>query len=125
MVSLPLRTPDGVVGAMNVYAHAKDAFDERAAALGEVFAGPAAIAVQNAQILAQARRLTAQLQAILDTRMVIERAVGIVMSRSGISEDQALQRLRTLSQHEHVKLVTIAQTLVDEAVRRARTQHQR
>ena len=124
MVSLPLLTPDGVVGAMNVYAHAKDAFDERAATLGEVFAAPAAIAVQNAQVLEQARRVAAHLEATLNTRMVIERAVGIVMSRSGISEEEALQRLRTLSQHEHAKLVTIAQTLIDEAVRRARYQRQ-
>ncbi|GAA1430528.1 GAF and ANTAR domain-containing protein [Microlunatus lacustris] len=119
-VSLPLLTPDGVVGAMNVYAHHKDAFDTRAAELGELFAAPAAIAVQNAQVLEQTRRLAAQLTATLETRMVVERAVGIVMSRSGVSEEEALQRLRTLSQHEHQKLLTIAGNLVDEAVRRAR-----
>jgi GAF domain-containing protein len=122
-VSLPLLTPDGVVGAMNVYAHAKDAFDARAAELGETFAVPAAIAVQNAQVLEQTRRLAAQLAATLETRMVIERAVGIVMSRSGATEEEALQRLRTLSQHEHQKLVTVARRLVDEAVRKARSLH--
>ncbi|SDT10166.1 GAF domain-containing protein [Friedmanniella luteola] len=122
VVSLPLLTPDGVVGAMNVYARSKDVFDERAAALGEMFAAPAAIAVQNAQVLEQTRRLAAQLQATLDTRMVIERAVGIVMSRSGVSEDEALNRLRSLSQHEHAKLLTIAENLIDGAVRRARSQ---
>ena len=53
VVSLPLITPDGVVGAMNVYAHDKNAFDERAAELGQIFAAPAAIAVQNAHVLAQ------------------------------------------------------------------------
>ena len=45
MLSLPLLTPDGVFGAMNVYAHGKDAFDERAERIGELFATPAAIAV--------------------------------------------------------------------------------
>lgn len=40
VVSLPLLTPDKVVGAMNVYAHAKNVFDERAAELGELFAAP-------------------------------------------------------------------------------------
>ena len=33
VVSLPLITPDGVVGAMNVYAHDKNVFDDRAANL--------------------------------------------------------------------------------------------
>lgn len=125
VLSLPLLTLDGVVGAMNVYAHAKNVFDERAAALGELFAAPAAIAVQNAQVLEQTRRLAAQLQATLNTRMVIERAIGIVMSRSGVSADEALERLRTLSQHEHTRLVVIAQNLIDEAVRRARSQHRK
>ena len=120
VVSLPLITPDKVVGAMNVYAHAKNAFDERAATLGQVFAGPAAIAVQNAQILEQTRRLADRLQATLDERMVIERAIGVIMSRSGVGEAEARHRLVSLSQHEHQKLTVVAANLIDEAVRRAR-----
>ena len=73
MVSLPLLTPDGVVGAMNVYAHGRDAFDDRAAQIGELFAVPAAIAVQNAQVLAEAKRLAASLQAALTAQSVIDR----------------------------------------------------
>ena len=122
-VSLPLVTVEGVVGALNVYAHGKQVFDERAAELGELFAVPAAIAVQNAQVLAQARRLAGQLQHALASRGVIDRAVGIVMSRSGDTEEEALGRLRTLSQHEHRKLLAVAQGIVDEAVRRARARH--
>ena len=123
VLSLPLITPDGVVGAMNVYAHAKNVFDDRAAELGEIFAVPAAIAVQNAQVLAQTQRLAAQLQAALETRGVIERAIGILMSRSGGTAHDALERLRALSQHEHHKLPVVAQQIIDEAVRRAQARH--
>ncbi len=119
-LSLPLLTPEGVVGAMNIYARAKNAFDKRAAELGELFAVPAAISVQNAQALEETRRLAGRLQTALDERMIIERAIGVVMSRSGVDEREALARLTTLSQREHVKLVQVARTLVDEAVRRAR-----
>ena len=122
-LSLPLATPDGVVGAMNVYAHDKHVFDERAAELGEIFAVPAAIAVQNAHVLAQTQRLAAQLQSALETRGVIDRAVGIFMSRTGGTEDEALVRLRTLSQNEHRKLVVVARQVIDEAVRRAQARH--
>jgi GAF domain-containing protein len=122
-LSLPLITPDGVVGAMNVYAHGKNAFDDRAAELGQIFAGPAAIAVQNAHVLAQTRRLANQLQSALEVRGVIDRAVGIVMSRSGSTEHEALERLRSLSQHEHRKLVEVARQIVDEAVARARARN--
>jgi GAF domain-containing protein len=120
VVSLPLITPDGVVGAMNVYAHDKNAFDERAAELGQIFAAPAAIAVHNAHVLAQTQRLANQLQSALELRGVIDRAVGILMSRSGSTEHEALERLRTLSQHEHRKLSEVARQIVDEAVARAR-----
>ena len=119
VVSLPLVTPDRVVGAMNVYAHAKHAFDERAAELGEIFAVPAAVAVQNAQVLAQTQRLAAQLQSALERRGVIDRAIGIMMSRSGGTEDAAMARLRVLSQKGHQKLDVVARGIIDEAVRRA------
>jgi GAF domain-containing protein len=119
VVSLPLITDEGVVGAMNVYAHDKNAFTADAGRLGELFAVPAAIAVQNAQVLAQTKRLASQLQSALSSRGVIERAVGIMMSRSGGTEAEALDRLRTLSQHQHEKLPVVAQSIVQEAVRRA------
>jgi GAF domain-containing protein len=122
-LSLPLIAPDGVVGAMNVYAHDKHVFDHRAAELGEIFAVPAAIAVQNAHVLAQAQRLAVQLQSALETRGVIDRAVGIIMSRAGGTENEALDRLRTLSQNEHRKLAAVARQIIDEAVRRAQARH--
>ena len=123
VLSLPLVAPDGVVGAMNVYAHAKNVFDDRAAELGEIFAVPAAIAVQNAQVLAQTQRLASKLEAAVQTRGVIERAIGILMSRSGGTEQDAFERLRALSQHEHHKLPVVAQQIIDEAVRRAQARH--
>jgi GAF domain-containing protein len=123
VLSLPLLTPDGVVGAMNVYAHAPDAFDDRSEHLGELFAVPAAIAVQNAQILAQTQRLAANLQGALTNRAVIDQAIGILMSRSGITADEAFERLRTLSQRQHMKVAEIAAGVVEAAVRRARDRH--
>src|SRR5512133_441611 len=125
VVSLPLITPDGVVGAMNVYAHDKNVFDDRAAELGQIFAVPAAIAVHNAHVLAQTQRLANQLQTALEIRGVIDRAVGIMMSRSGTTEHEALERLRSLSQHEHRKLAEMARQIVDEAVARARARNRR
>jgi len=125
VLSLPLRTVDGVVGAMNVYAHPRDVFDERAERLGELFAAPAAIAVQNAQILAQARRLAEGLQAALANHAVIDQAVGIQMARSGITAEQALQRLRVTSGREHRKMAAVAADVVQAAVRRARAKGRR
>ena len=122
-LSLPLLLPGQVVGAINVYARGKDVFDDHAQELGELFAAPAAVAVHNAHTLSAAIALTAQLQRALAARPVIDEAVGLIRSRTGVSSAQARERLRTMSQHEHVKMVEVAQQLVDEAARRARARH--
>jgi hypothetical protein len=49
---------DRVIGAINIYVHGKDVFDEHAAELAELFAAPAAEAVYNAEVLARAPALT-------------------------------------------------------------------
>lgn len=123
VLSLPLVTHGAVVGAMNVFAHSRDAFTDHAAQIGELFAVPAAIAVQNAQVLAQTKRLAAQLQAALTSRAVIDQALGILMSRTGSSSQESFERLRDRSQADNVKLRDVAQRVVDEAVRRARARH--
>ncbi len=122
-LSLPLLLPGQVVGAINVYARGKDVFDEHAQDLGELFASPAAVAVHNAHTLSQARTLTNQLQAALATRPIIDEAVGLIRGRTGATSHEAHQRLREMSQHQHVKLIDVAQRLVDEAVRRVRSRH--
>ncbi|GAA4396848.1 GAF and ANTAR domain-containing protein [Tsukamurella soli] len=120
-LSLPLLlSHDEVVGAINVYAYEKDVFDDYAAELGELFARPPAVAVRNAQVLAQAMTLAAQLQTALSTRPVIDQAIGVLRGRSGRSTEDTFVQLRAISQAEHRKLADVAQRIVDEAVRRAR-----
>ncbi|MEP6563056.1 MAG: GAF and ANTAR domain-containing protein [Nakamurella sp.] len=122
-LSLPLLLPGQVVGAINVYARGKDVFGEHAQRLGELFAAPAAVAVHNAHTLSQAIALTYQLQTALAIRPVIDQAVGLIRGRTGATAQQAHERLREMSQHDHVKLIDVAQRMIDEAVRRARARH--
>ncbi|WP_006246903.1 GAF and ANTAR domain-containing protein [Mycolicibacterium tusciae] len=122
-LSLPLLLPDQVVGAINLYAHGKDVFDQHAAELGELFANPAAIAVHNAQVLDDALKLTARLQAALATRPVIDQAIGLIRGRTGRTVEDAFAHLRAISQAEHRKLADVAAQMVDEAARSARARH--
>jgi GAF domain-containing protein len=119
-LSLPLITLDEVIGAVTVYAHRKHAFDDRAERSGRLFATPAAIAAQNAQPLAHTHRLAANLQQALSGHRIVDQAIGIMISRSGVTAEEAFDRLRTLSQHDNVKLVEVADKVVQQAVRRAR-----
>jgi GAF domain-containing protein len=119
-LSLPLVVGDQLIGAINAYARSRDAFGERAVQLGTQFAGPAAVSVYNGQLLDRAQERTMQLQRALGSRAVIDQAIGIIRSRSGVGGEVAFDRLTRLSQAENVKLHVVAERLVDEAVRRAR-----
>jgi hypothetical protein len=120
---LPLLVADRVIGTINVYAHPKDAFNSRAEHIGQLFAEPAAIAVQNANILAQTQRLISNLQAALTSRAIIDQAIGIIISRTGDTAEEAFDRIRRRSQAEHIKVAVIARQIVEVAVRHARGQH--
>ncbi len=123
-LSLPLLLPDGrPVGALNAYAHAKNAFDADAIRIGELFAAPASIAVHNAQVLALAKQQASQLQEALGSRAIIDQAIGILRSRSGDTAEEVFARLRAISQTEHIRLALLAERIVEEAVRRARIRH--
>jgi GAF domain-containing protein len=118
-LSLPLMVGDHVIGAINSYANSHDAFGEHAVQLGSQFAGPAAVSIYNAQLLAGARERAEQLQQALESRAVIDQAIGIIRSRSGASAEWAFARLVRMSQAENTKLHVIAERFVAEAVRRA------
>ena len=118
-MSLPLMVGDDVIGAINSYAHDRDSFGERAVRLGSQFAGPAAVSIYNAQLLAGAQERTQQIQRALDSRAVIDQAIGIIRSRSGVGAQVAFDRLIRMSQAENLKLHVVAERLVEDAVKRA------
>jgi GAF domain-containing protein len=119
-LSLPLLVADGVIGAMNVYAHAPNSFDERAQRLGEKYAVSAALAVQNAQILEQTSRLVGQLLAGLNGQAVIDRAIGVLRKRDGYPADEALEQLKAMSDERNVSLTAVSAAVVEDAARRSR-----
>jgi GAF domain-containing protein len=120
-LSLPLIVHGEIIGALNVYSHSHDAFDEYSRTTGEQFAGPAAVAILNARTLEQAQRKQSNLETALSSRATIDQAIGIIRSRSGLSADEAFLRLRIISQHDRIKLNAVAAKLVEEAVHRAST----
>ncbi len=49
----------------------------------------------------------------LAERKVVDRAKGLLMSRHGMTEEQAYQRLRTMAMNKKLKLADIAQRILD------------
>lgn len=49
----------------------------------------------------------------LAERKVVDRAKGLLMTRHGMTEDQAYQKLRTMAMNKNLKLAEIAQRILD------------
>ncbi len=113
-LSIPLVTDGTVLGALNVYAHKPNAFTDHAAGVAELFAIPAAIAVQNAQVLAEAHDMATRLRTALTHRAVIDQALGILMARGAGGANDASDLLRAMTEEGHTDLHTVAGRLVEE-----------
>ncbi len=92
------------IGGLNLYSTRRDAFDDLAVVHGGIFATHAAIAMAGAHSRNQVRSLEEALQ----SNREIGIAIGILMSRHRITQQQSFDLLRMASQHTHRKLRDIA-----------------
>ncbi|GAB6900709.1 GAF and ANTAR domain-containing protein [Kineosporia succinea] len=123
-LSLPLLVAGQPVGALNVYGRAHDAFDEQSAFIGEEFAKPAAVTASQALLLEESRRLAVQLEQALAGRATLDQAIGIIMSRTGKTAEEALATLREGSERDHVDIGEAATQIVLQALARARARRE-
>lgn len=108
MVSYALFAQDSTLGALSLYSTRADAFGDRNRLIGAVFAAHASIAMRVALDHDQ----VANLQQALETSRRIGAAVGILMCRHTITEDEAFQRVRSVSQNTNRKVRDVADEIV-------------
>ncbi|MDT7724546.1 MAG: hypothetical protein QOI21_1122 [Actinomycetota bacterium] len=113
MLSFRLFTAEDTLGALNLYSSKRDAFDQDAQQIGELFAVHAAIALAGS-------RQEANLLAALDNRDVIGMAKGILMERHHVADDRAFAIMVDASQKSQLKLYEVARWLVAETSAAAR-----
>ncbi len=89
-------------GALNMYSRQPGAFTEASETAGWVLASHCAVALASAST-------EEQLSHALETRHAIGEAMGILMERHRLSEDDAFDALRRISQHHNIKLRDVAQ----------------
>jgi GAF domain-containing protein len=112
VISTPLSTPDGAIGALKVYSPTPDGFDSKAIRLIELLARPAALMLANAQARDAAERLSDGLIGALGARDAIGTATGIIMERLHVSHDQALATLISASRQREVPLHQLSQDII-------------
>lgn len=110
---VPLRVGNETHGAMNVYAAEPHAFNEEHEQAAQLLADQAGVALANSRTYDECTTKIRQLEQALETRLVIERAKGVIMVREGCDADAAFDVLRVASQTSNRKLRDVAQAVVD------------
>lgn len=106
MLCVPLWVDQLRLGTLSLYGEKPDAFRPQHVRLTDLYATHAALALADAQ-------RTDQLRRSLSNRDVIGQAKGILMERQKCRADEAFRCLSLASQATNLKLIVVAQRLVD------------
>ena len=100
------------LGALNLSSHDTNGFSQLDEDLISLFTVPAAAAIVVVGRYFEARDLAGQLEQALQSRSVIDQAIGIVMAESRCDADQAFATLTRASNNRNIKLRDLATEIV-------------
>lgn len=106
MMGFHLFTSHDNLGSLNLYSPRTHAFTHYSEQVGWIFPSHAAVAFASA-------RNDAQLHEAVATRQGIGEAMGIIMNRYRLGEDDAFELLKKTSQDRNIKLRRLARHIVD------------
>jgi GAF domain-containing protein len=111
-LSVPMIAIGKTWGALNLYSPTPETFTALDRDRAEDLAAQAAGALAVAARIAEKTQLSEHLKAALESRAVIDQALGIVMGAQHCNADAAFDVLRNASQHRNEKLRDIAARIV-------------
>ncbi len=114
--ALPMRLRDQVIGALNLFRAEPGAFGPEAVDVGQALADVATISLLHERNLRHSDMLAEQLQAALNSRVIIEQAKGILAERLGLNMEQAFSLLRDFSRNRNLRLSDVAEAFVNGSV---------
>jgi GAF domain-containing protein len=110
--AFPLRLRSEVIGALNVFGRQPgSSLDDADVPIVQALADIAAIGLLQERAIRRGEILTEQLQAALNSRIVIEQAKGAIAQARGVSVE-AFNMLRNYARRTNRRLVDIAHTVV-------------
>jgi len=111
--AIPMRLRTDVIGALNLFNVEAGALDVEQLRIGQAFADIATVGLLQQRAIRTRDVLTEQLQAALNSRVLIEQAKGLLAERLGIGVADAFDVLRAAARSRNRRLADLAQALVD------------
>ena len=110
--AIPMRLRDRVIGAMNLFGAEPAPLSPDHVRVVQALADLATIGIIQEQAMTRAEVLNEQLQAALNSRIVIEQAKGAVAQTFDISVEEAFELLRSQARSRRVLLTELAQSVL-------------
>jgi transcriptional regulator with GAF, ATPase, and Fis domain len=111
--ALPMRLREHVLGGLNLFRDHAGPFDAADVRVGQALADTATIGLLHERNLRRAEVVGEQLQAALNSRVVIEQAKGKLAERAGLDMDTAFTALRNYARERNLRLSALAQSFID------------
>ena len=110
--ALPMRLRDQVIGALNLFRAGPGQFDPADLRIAQALADVATIGLLHERNVRRRETVSEQLQAALNSRVIIEQAKGKLAERLGIDMDRAFKMLRDYARNSNQRLTDVARDFV-------------
>jgi len=111
--ALPMRLREQVIGALNLFRASPGALAPADIRVGQALADVATISLLHERGARHSDILNEQLQAALNSRVIIEQAKGKLAERLGLDMDQAFTLLRDRARTSNRRLSDLARAFID------------
>jgi hypothetical protein len=110
--AVPMRLRTELVGALNFFGSTAGALDPGTLRVGQALADVATIGLLQQRAIHRRDALTDQLQAALNSRVLIEQAKGVLAERLQLDMAEAFAALRSTARSQNRRLSELAQAVV-------------
>lgn len=119
VLAVPLDLAGEAYGVANLYSRRPHGFSDLDILTAENFVANASRSLQLALSMARLRGVDEDLVAAMQSRTIIDMAVGLVMAQNGSSHDEAVRILARASNSRNINLRDVASTVVGSVSGRA------
>jgi GAF domain-containing protein len=116
MCAVPLRVRTDVIGALNLFRGSDEPFTGTELEIAQAMAEMAAIGLIQERAVRERNLLTVQLQAALNSRVIIEQAKGMISEYLTMTVDDAFKVLRDYAHYHNRRLSEVASDVVDRRI---------